>query len=179
MNREGEIRTPSESSPEWSSFATQWLRCVITSVCLLSRSALLPLPGSSVHGISQARIVKWVAISSSTGSSKLKNQNPRLLHWRADCYHYDTQEALSSVQFSSVAQSCPTLCDPMNRSMPAGLPVYLLLIIQGLGTFLFLFFKTHFDVLYFPKIHSLSGFQTWMPSRATRKYIHGVYPLIF
>ena len=29
----------------------------------------------------------------------------------------------SSVQFSSVAQSCPTLCDPMNRSMP-GLPVH-------------------------------------------------------
>ena len=28
-----------------------------------------------------------------------------------------------SVQFSSVAQSCPTLCDPMNRSRP-GLPVY-------------------------------------------------------
>ena len=24
----------------------------------------------------------------------------------------------SSVQFSSVAQSCPTLCDPMNRSTP-------------------------------------------------------------
>ena len=29
---------------------------------------------------------------------------------------------ISSVQFNSVAQSCPTLCDPMNRSMP-GLPV--------------------------------------------------------
>ena len=29
----------------------------------------------------------------------------------------------NSVQFSSVAQSCPTLCDPMNRSMP-GLPVH-------------------------------------------------------
>ena len=28
-----------------------------------------------------------------------------------------------TVQFSSVAQSCPTLCDPMNRSMP-GLPVH-------------------------------------------------------
>ena len=26
-------------------------------------------------------------------------------------------------QFSSVAQSCPALCDPMNRSMP-GLPVH-------------------------------------------------------
>ena len=29
----------------------------------------------------------------------------------------------SSVQFSSVAQSCPTLCDPMNRSTP-GLTVH-------------------------------------------------------
>ena len=29
----------------------------------------------------------------------------------------------SVVQFSSVAQSCPTLCDPMNHSMP-GLPVH-------------------------------------------------------
>ena len=28
-----------------------------------------------------------------------------------------------SVHFSSVAQSCPTLCDPMNRSTP-GLPVH-------------------------------------------------------
>ena len=31
--------------------------------------------------------------------------------------------ASGSVQFSSVAQSCPTLCDPMNRSTP-GLPVH-------------------------------------------------------
>ena len=30
---------------------------------------------------------------------------------------------ISSVQFSSVAQSCPTLCDPMNRSTP-GLSVH-------------------------------------------------------
>ena len=28
------------------------------------------------------------------------------------------QSLCSSVQFSSVAQSCLTLCDPMNRSMP-------------------------------------------------------------
>ena len=30
---------------------------------------------------------------------------------------------LTSFQFSSVAQSCPTLCDPMNHSTP-GLPVH-------------------------------------------------------
>ena len=34
-----------------------------------------------------------------------------------------TKVRLSSVQFSSVSQSCPTLCDPMNCSMP-GLPAY-------------------------------------------------------
>ena len=32
------------------------------------------------------------------------------------------QQEFSTVQFSSVAQSCPTLCDPMNCSTP-GLPV--------------------------------------------------------
>ena len=32
-------------------------------------------------------------------------------------------ELFSSVQFNSVAQSCPTLCDPMDCSMP-GLPVH-------------------------------------------------------
>ena len=32
-------------------------------------------------------------------------------------------KSASSVQFSSVAQSCPTLCDPMNCSTP-GLPVH-------------------------------------------------------
>ena len=33
------------------------------------------------------------------------------------------KKAFSSVQFSSVTQLCPTLCDPMNRSTP-GLPVH-------------------------------------------------------
>ena len=37
--------------------------------------------------------------------------------------NYDYVITYSSVQFSSVVQSCPTLCDPMNRSTP-GLPVH-------------------------------------------------------
>ena len=42
---------------------------------------------------------------------------------------------LTSVQFSSVAQSCPTLCDPLNHSTP-GLPVpqYLLEFAQTHAT---------------------------------------------
>ena len=36
---------------------------------------------------------------------------------------YPRKQLVASVQFSSVAQSCLTLCDPMNCSMP-GLPVH-------------------------------------------------------
>ena len=32
------------------------------------------LPGSSVHGILKARILEWVAISSSSGSSQIRDQ---------------------------------------------------------------------------------------------------------
>ena len=39
----------------------------------------------------------------------------------------------NSVQFSSVAQSCPTLCDPMNRSTP-GLPLHHQLNGHGFGS---------------------------------------------
>ena len=38
------------------------------------------------------------------------------------CFSWDQTSSVSSVQFRSVAQSCPTLCNPMNRSTP-GLPV--------------------------------------------------------
>ena len=36
---------------------------------------LYSLPGSSVHGISEARILEWVAISFSRGSSQPRNPN--------------------------------------------------------------------------------------------------------
>ena len=39
-----------------------------------------------------------------------------------DAYSLEEKLWQTSVQFSSVAQSCPTLCDPMNCSTP-GLPV--------------------------------------------------------
>ena len=41
-------------------------------------------PGPSVHVISGARILEWVAISSSRGSSQPQGSNLHLLHWQAD-----------------------------------------------------------------------------------------------
>ena len=42
-------------------------------------------PGSSVHGILQARILEWVAVPSSRGSSKpgIEPRSYVLLHWQA------------------------------------------------------------------------------------------------
>ena len=53
-------------------------------------------PGSSVHGISQTRTLEWVAISSSRGSSRPRNQThiSCLLHWQVNsiplCYQFNT-----------------------------------------------------------------------------------------
>ena len=77
-------------------------------------------PGSSVHGILQARILEWIAISFFRGIFPTQGLNPcllGLLHWLESSFFF------LPLQFSSVTQSCPTLCDPMNRSTP-GLSVH-------------------------------------------------------
>ena len=84
-------------------------------------------PRSSVLGTPQERILKLVVMSFSRGSSRPRDQA---------CIFYVScigrwvllslappGKPFSSVQFSSVAQSCPTLCNPMNRNTP-GLPVH-------------------------------------------------------
>ena len=108
--------------------------CVFSVTSIMSDS-LDPMdcspPGSSVHGILQARILEWVAMPSSRGSSPPRDQTCISCTAGEFFNHWATWEAqkevmankFSSVQFSSVAQSCLTLCDPMNCSTP-GLPVH-------------------------------------------------------
>ena len=58
-------------------------------LCLtLSNPMDCRLPGSSVHGIFQARVLEWGAI------------------------------AFSKVKCAKLLQSCPTLCDPIDGSPP-------------------------------------------------------------
>ena len=111
-------------------------------------------PGFSVNGISQVRILDWVAISYSRGSSQTRHQTcisyifcigRQILYcWHqlqsvSRFSHSVVSDALPphglqharhpypspSVQFSPVQSlsAGPTLCDPMNCSMP-GLPVH-------------------------------------------------------
>ena len=60
-------------------------------------------------------VYQWEGCLSDRGSSRSLHMCPVLL-----CQYFLEEK---SVQFSSVAQSCPTLCNPMNRSTP-GLPVH-------------------------------------------------------
>ena len=50
------------------------------------------LPGSSVHGILQARILEWVAMPSSRGVFPIQGPNPGLLHCRHILYHLSHQD---------------------------------------------------------------------------------------
>ena len=68
-------------------------------------------PGASVHGILQARILEWVAMTSSRGSSQPRDSTRIYPHCRQTVYH-----------LSQSLQSCPTLCDAIDGS-PPGSPV--------------------------------------------------------
>ena len=61
-----------------TSAAVTQVLCVCMSVCVFSHVQLFTrphgLPGSSVHGIFQARILEWVAISSSRGPFCTRDQ---------------------------------------------------------------------------------------------------------
>ena len=79
--------------------------------------------GSSVYGISQARVLEWVAISSSRGSSGARDQT----HISCLTGGFLTTEPLHKPLSCIIAaakslQSCPTLCDPIDGSLP-GSPV--------------------------------------------------------
>ena len=54
--------------------------------------------------------------------NKLKDKNHMIISIDAE-KAFEKIQYTFMIQFSSVAQSCPTLCDPMNRSTP-GLPVH-------------------------------------------------------
>ena len=59
--------------------------CLVAQLCLtLCDSMDCSLPRSSIHGILHARVLEWVAIPFSRGSSWLRNADSGLLHWQVD-----------------------------------------------------------------------------------------------
>ena len=95
----------------------------------------IPLGHSSAPGLStlsHASNLHWRSVSHMTRYMfqcySLKSSHPRLLPQSSkDCsIHLCLFCCLAYrviIQFSSVAQSCPTLCNPMNCSMPTSLSI--------------------------------------------------------
>ena len=104
--------------------------CVCVCVCSVTKShptLLQPtdcnLAGSSVHGISQARILECVAIFYSRGSSNTGIEHMSLSLSDGFSTTEPPGKPLLAVQFSSVTQSCLTLCDPWTAAHQASLPI--------------------------------------------------------
>ena len=76
------------------------------------------LPGSSVHGILQARILEWVAIPFSRGSSQTQRSDPGFLHFRQILYHLSHQGSLLYCKVSTMPRSLLVWLEPINHWFP-------------------------------------------------------------
>ena len=90
---QGSLGGPGEGKIIW--VVLGWMRaCVNAHSCLtLCDPMECRPPGSSVHGISQAKILKWVAISFWRGSSQLRDWTPVSGIGRWVLYHWAAWEA--------------------------------------------------------------------------------------
>ena len=88
-------------------------------------------PGSSVHGILQARILEWVVMPSSRGSSQPRDRTHisyvscigrHFLYLQCHLGSPEAYRHIGAVGPCLVTQSCLTLCDPIDCSTP-GVPV--------------------------------------------------------
>ena len=80
-------------------------------------------PGSSVHGILQARILEWVAISFSRGSSWLRDwtQVSHIAGRRFNLWATREVRSLGLTYMCAYAHSCLTLSDSTDCSSPGSL----------------------------------------------------------
>ena len=64
-------------------------------------------PGSSIHGLLQARVLEWVVVSSCRGSSQPRDQTCVSCTGRWTLYHWATSEALQATW--ATVKSCTSL----------------------------------------------------------------------
>ena len=73
-------------------------------------------PGSSVHGILQARTLEWIAISFSRGIFPTQGSNPGLLHCRQTLYPLSHQGSLIYYRCSSNLKCYIMTIGPTNQA---------------------------------------------------------------
>ena len=120
-----------ENSGEW---AINWTNELYICVCVLFTKSCLTLcdpmncspPGSSVHGISKARILEWVAIPFSRGSFWHRDWTQVSCIAGRFFTNWANREAQSVLLLFSHSVASDS-CDPMDCSTP-GFPVLLCLL---------------------------------------------------
>ena len=111
---------------KWSE--VKWSEMKVVQSCL----TLCDPMGHTVHGILQARILKWVAFPFSRASSWPRNQTRVFCIAGRFFTNWGMREAqlfpkyyfipLQALPEPEVAQSCLTLCDPVDCSLPDSSP---------------------------------------------------------
>ena len=104
--------------------------------CMAFSRTLARAPGSSLQRFNTLEFATHFFLAAPDSmwdlTSMNRELNPCPLCWECEIQatgppgkscNFILNGCLGYSQFSSVAQSCPTLCDPMNRSTP-GLPVH-------------------------------------------------------
>ena len=100
--------SPSQSTEDGLLIKPMMLIVCVQSYLTLCNPMIHSPPGSSAHGIFQARILQWVAISSSRGSSQLRNQT-----------HISMCPALAG-RFFTPGATCEALCQILAKSQRVG-----------------------------------------------------------
>ena len=86
--------------------------CSVTDLCLILGNSMDSSPlGSSVHGISQARVLEWVAISSYKGTSQPRDQTASLASPALSGRFFTTSAIWEACEYSQ-----PTGSTPMNST---------------------------------------------------------------
>ena len=112
-----------QSFPASGSFLVSWLFASSESESRSVMSDSLQSHGLYSSWNSPGQNTGVVSLSLLQGIFPTQGSNPGFLYYRKILYQLRHKGNPSLHQFSSVAQSCPTLYDPMNRSTP-GLPVH-------------------------------------------------------
>ena len=137
FRRWGVTEFPTQHNSDYWSDAETILRCSPASLCggsfmcMHAKSLQLYLtlcdskncnPGSSVHGILQARILEWVVMPSSKGSSRPRDQThvSYVSIGRRVLYHYRHLRSLLYVSLIGFLLSLGLpICHPLPRNAPA------------------------------------------------------------
>ena len=103
---------------DWNDLAAA---AAVNKLCLLCDPMAWSLPVISVHGNFQARLLEWVAISFSVGSSWRKNGTLVSCIARQILYHWDTWEAwaLRYQTVINMVETCVEKADENNSDVPS------------------------------------------------------------